>query len=372
MIRAFGIFGVVLGLAVSATAQEAPRETGAATDVKVPAQLTPLPRQFNIGNSGVAVPLPDISPQSIRTQTQLALEISRGVFGPRQPVDAAYGAYQRGFYLTALSLALPRAQADDGAAQTLVGELYANGLGVATNPAIASSWYALGDQNGDRAATFQLAMLYQAGLGVPQNRERAAELIAKAAAAGHLAAQYNLGLLHVEGRYVAPDLSRAAELFEIAAEAGLPEAQYDYGVLLLEGAGTNPDPATGARFIGLAAAAGNVEAAVEYATLIYLGRGVDKDPVLALAWYRRAAELGSAVAQNRLAKLLAAGEGANRDPVEAAMWRALARRQGILDPQLETLLGDLTEVQQALGEERARFWPLPPPGLGPAPGQTLR
>ena len=58
--------------------------------------------------------------------------ISDAVFGPR--VDAAYGAFQRGFYLTALSLALPRAETGDKAAQTLIGEIYSKGLGVAENP----------------------------------------------------------------------------------------------------------------------------------------------------------------------------------------------------------------------------------------------
>ncbi|WDR04910.1 hypothetical protein PSQ90_11415 [Devosia rhodophyticola] len=43
-------------------------------------------------------------------QSNEAESISSAVFGPRIRVDDAYGAYQRGFYLTALSLALPRAE----------------------------------------------------------------------------------------------------------------------------------------------------------------------------------------------------------------------------------------------------------------------
>src|SRR4051794_21216035 len=48
--------------------------------------------------------------------------------GPRLPVDEAYGAFQRGFYLTALQLALPRAEKGDAKAQTLIAEIYARGL----------------------------------------------------------------------------------------------------------------------------------------------------------------------------------------------------------------------------------------------------
>ena len=69
-----------------------------------------------------------------------AEDISSEIFGRR---DDAYGAYQRGFYLTALALALPRAENADPAAQTLIAEIYANGLGVAANVATASSWYQL-------------------------------------------------------------------------------------------------------------------------------------------------------------------------------------------------------------------------------------
>jgi hypothetical protein len=43
------------------------------------------------------------------------------------PVDEAYGAYQRGLYVTALNMALERAQKGDAAAQTLVAEMMTKG-----------------------------------------------------------------------------------------------------------------------------------------------------------------------------------------------------------------------------------------------------
>ena len=48
----------------------------------------------------------------------------------RSNVDLAYGAFQRGFYLTAFNEATKRAQQNDPAAMTLLGELYAQGLGI--------------------------------------------------------------------------------------------------------------------------------------------------------------------------------------------------------------------------------------------------
>jgi TPR repeat protein len=102
-------------------------------------------------------------------------------------------------------------------------------------------------------------------------------------------------------------------------------------------------------------------AQVEYATILYLGKGVPADRVAAAKWYGRAAEAGNPVAQNRYAKLLAVGEGVAPSLEDAAMYRALARRQGLKDPQLDKLLVAATPEEIARAEERARFWPSAPP-----------
>src|SRR5690606_39847070 len=70
-------------------------------------------------------------------QMEEAREISRLLLQPPAGVDEAFGAYQRGYYLTALELALPRAENGDPYAQTLVAEIYANGLGVAEDIPLA-------------------------------------------------------------------------------------------------------------------------------------------------------------------------------------------------------------------------------------------
>ncbi|MCB1517715.1 MAG: sel1 repeat family protein [Hyphomicrobiaceae bacterium] len=296
--------------------------------------------------------------------------ISDNVLGPRLPVDLAFGAFQRGQYLTALSLALDRVAADrnDAAAETLIARIYEEGLGVPQNYELAASWYKIAADNGDPNAAFALAVLYQNGRGIPRNREQAAELFKQAAAKGHVEAMYNVALLYVEGRYAEPSLTKAAELMKKAADLNLPQAQYDYGTMLMQGAGTFPDAEEGARQIGLAAQNGLTAAEVDYATLLYLGHGVKKDRIAAITWYRRAANLGNAVAQNRLAKLLAAGENVEQDPETAAMYRALARRQGLNDTQTDDLLANVPSDIIARGEERARYWPGDVPTQGAAPG----
>ena len=50
----------------------------------------------------------DVVPDTVPTEPwDEALKISDDIFGPRIRVDQAYGAFQRGYFLTALSLALP-------------------------------------------------------------------------------------------------------------------------------------------------------------------------------------------------------------------------------------------------------------------------
>jgi TPR repeat protein len=111
--------------------------------------------------------------------------------------------------------------------------------------------------------------------------------------------------------------------------------------------------------------------------MLYLGENVAQDRQAAITWYARAAGAGNAVAQNRYAKLLAAGEGIDTDLEAAAMWRALARRQGLNDPQLDKMLVSIPSDELARAEQRARYWPGDPPtsvaqAEVPAPPETTQ
>ena len=68
---------------------------------------------------------------------------------PATRIDLAYGAFQRGYYLSAFGLAIPRAEAGDKAAQTLLGLIYEGGYGVPRDPVQAVSWYQFAADGGD-------------------------------------------------------------------------------------------------------------------------------------------------------------------------------------------------------------------------------
>src|SRR5579862_3609168 len=152
--------------------------------------------------------------------------------------DLAFGAFQRGEFLTAFQLATERVeQQNDPVSMTLLAELYANGLGVPQDDNKAAEWYRLAAARGDRNAMFALAMFALTCRAGPRDREQSAKWLAAAAKLGHPEAAYDLALLYVEGQLFPQDFKRAAELLRVAADAGSPDAQYALGTFYKDGRG---------------------------------------------------------------------------------------------------------------------------------------
>ncbi|MGB9318976.1 MAG: tetratricopeptide repeat protein, partial [Pseudolabrys sp.] len=112
-------------------------------------------------------------------------------------VDIAYGAFQRGHYITAFNEANKLAQQSDPTAMTLLGEIYAQGLGVGRDDAKAAQWYKLAAAKGNRDAMFALAMFNFQGRAGARDLSEAARLLESAAKLGHAGAAYDLGLLYM-------------------------------------------------------------------------------------------------------------------------------------------------------------------------------
>jgi hypothetical protein len=95
-------------------------------------------------------PLPPAKPHNETTPTEPA----------DANVDLAYGAYQRGLFLTAFSLATRAVEErGDVKAMALLGVLYSEGFGVPRDDAKAAQWFTLAAGRGDREAMFALAHL---------------------------------------------------------------------------------------------------------------------------------------------------------------------------------------------------------------------
>lgn len=279
--------------------------------------------------------------------------ISPSRFGAKEP-DAAYGAFQRGLYITALNLAMPRAEAGDGAAQTLVAEIYARGLGVRRDPAKAAQWYAKAAEQGVPDAQFQYALILLDGEFAEADPEQAAELMRSAADAGNRLAQFNYAQMLIDREPGGAGLAKAVPYYELAAGQGLADAQYAMAQVYLNGIGGRPvDPSEARRWLELAARQNFDSAQVQLGTLLVQSGEGEAAEKLGFQWLKRAAEGGNVAGQIRLARLYRAGVGVDADPIEAGAWYILARRAGLTDPELDTFLRGLAPDEQKRAIERA-------------------
>jgi TPR repeat protein len=258
--------------------------------------------------------------------------------------DLAFGAFQRGYFATALKEASRRIADDpaDGAAMALIGEIYDEGLAVRRDLKEAAAWFRLAGEHGNREGLFKYGMALLEGRGVDPDRGAARHALEQAAALGHGGALYNLGVLALQGNGVAHDFKSAAVFFQGAADAGDIDALFALANLYRTGQGVDLDLAHAVKLYKAAADAQDPAAQVEYAIMAFNGEGMSKDEAMAAKYFQRAATGGNPVAANRLARLFAAGRGIAKNLVEAARWHLLARAKGIDDPWLDTLLTDLT------------------------------
>jgi TPR repeat protein len=277
---------------------------------------------------------------------------------PDTPPDFAFGAYQRGMYLTAFELALPRAEAGDAAAQTLIAELYDTGKGVAKDTKKATEWYEVAAASGNREAQFAYGMRLLSGQHVNQNTDRGIELMKKAADEGHPLAMFNYASYLIDQRPTTYGYRLALPYMEKAAEYRLADAYYSlsqiYGNGLATGVG---NPEKGKEWLIRAARSGVDTAQIDLALGYLNGKYGDKDLKKARNWFTVAARSGNVIAQNRLAHMMFDGLGGEAKPVEGGMWHILANRAGRSDINLDQKLGVLDEESRKKALTMANRWP---------------
>lgn len=322
--------------------------SGAATPVEEPVQ-EPVREKDEVDATSPAATTPPALPDISAPVDPDPDTVKRSRFSDR-PSDAAYGAFQRGYYLTALNLATPLALEGDAASQTLIGEIYSRGLGVRRDLAMAIEWYGKAAEQNMPEAMFQLAMVLYDGGEAFGDKQRAAALIEQAADAGHNLARFNFAQMLVDRDPSPEGQARAATYYEKAADSGLADAQYAMAEIYRQGfAGRPVDLVQARHWLELAAAQNHDTAQIGLGTMMVEGEGGERDEKAGFAWLMRAAAAGNAAAQNRVARLYRAGIGVEPDRVEAASWYLRARRAGLTDPVMEDQLDGLTdeELEQA-------------------------
>lgn len=140
------------------------------------------------------------------------------VFGAS--VEEGLAAYAQGDYETAMANCQPLAEEGNVEAMFCVGQMYANGFGVAMDDAQALKWYGLAAGEGHPEALYRLALMHANGWGVAMNDVPAAGFYRLAAGFGYMPAQSAMGFCYKHGNGVEKDLVKAYMWFDVAAHNG--------------------------------------------------------------------------------------------------------------------------------------------------------
>ncbi len=286
---------------------------------------------------------PVMLPQPASTAPMPSIDPSR--FGDK-PADEAFGAFQRGLYLTAFNLAKPQAEQGDAASQTLIAEIYARGLGVPADQKLAAQWYGKAAENGVTEAQFRYAALLLQGTYVKKDKKKAEELMHKAAQGGNAMAQFNYGQLLLMDHPGSTGLDMAFPWFEKAAEAKLADSEYALSQIYANGTDKIArDDKRAREYLILSARKGYDTAQFDLGRWLVEGRGGDRDYDQGFRWMQLAANRGMVMAQVWLARLYRDGLGTEGDTVKAAAWYIIAQRAGFRAPDLNDLMDGLSDEQ---------------------------
>jgi hypothetical protein len=101
------------------------------------------------------------------------------------PSEDCAAAYHRQDHTEALRLCRPLAEQGDAMAQTTLGRIYENGIGVTQDSTQALSWFRKAAEQGEAMAQTALGVMYESGIGVPPDNVLAHMWLSLAAAQRH-------------------------------------------------------------------------------------------------------------------------------------------------------------------------------------------
>ncbi|MCP3045879.1 sel1 repeat family protein [Xanthomonas euvesicatoria pv. allii] len=214
----------------------------------------------------------------------------------------------------------------DVSAQVLLAQMYAEGRGIAADPAAAMLWYEVAANAGCAEAMNQLGRCHELGFGTASNDVLAVLWYRHAAEHGLVWGMYNLAHMYASGRGVAQDHTQALALYRRAAEAGHAKSMNFLARYLDQGLACAADPLAACVWYRRSAEAGDFRGQASYATLLADSGEFDD----AEQWMRRAIAGGHAGFLQQLVPLLAGA----RHPRLRALLHEVAARQRQLQPRV--------------------------------------
>ena len=195
------------------------------------------------------------------------------------------------------------AQADDPTAETVLGAMCVDGMGVAQDANVGIQWLERGASHGSALAEYYLGVVYENGEGIAPDWSKAAQWYSKAAAQGNAIAQAYLGDMYRKGQGVPQSDAEAIRLYRLAVAQNQMHGQTNLGWMYEHGCGVAQDTALAARLYRLAADQNFAVAEANLGVCYEDGCGVPQDINQAILWYRRAAAQGNRNAVRALRRL---------------------------------------------------------------------
>jgi TPR repeat protein len=182
--------------------------------------------------------------------------------------------------------------------------LYALGRAYAANRQLpqAIAAYRKAADKGSTAAMIEFGVLYANGAGVAKDPAAARTLFERAAKAGNPRGMTNLATL--AGRGGTPlDPAKQRALLEQAAQENSAEAEFQLGLMYANGVGGAKDDVAARAMFEKAAAQGHAGALEWMGAFAEIGRGGPRDKTAAKVYYEKAAALGDQDAKARLKEM---------------------------------------------------------------------
>lgn len=209
------------------------------------------------------------------------------------------------------------AERGDMTALTVLGMLYAEGVGCEKNLVIAVQYLERAAAQGNSRAYYYLGDLFTTGKSFEVDINRALGNYRMAAERGIPEAYETMGDIFSDGKLIARNLAHAIELYDKAAEAGISSAARKSedmkskreSFFKYAKEAEHLDPPQSFRYCAISTAMGYPPAIRMLARLYELGRGTDKDTRRAFLWYKTATESGDKHAYYDLGRCYAYGIG---------------------------------------------------------------
>ncbi len=223
---------------------------------------------------------------------------------------------------------ISEAESGDAVAQSKLAFMYAKGIQIEKNEALAVNWFMEAAENNYVNAQYNLALMYAKGRGVEQNYSEALRWYTLAAKQGDIISQYALGDMYSKGIGTKKDVKLAFEWFMKAAEQENTNAEYKVAEILHKGIGVAEDLVAAHKWYVKASDKGHTLAQMKLAYMYGKGQGVERNDTESYHWFRKAAEQGHPKAQYNLGVIYAKGRGIEKNQDEAKKWYELAALQG--------------------------------------------